>query len=115
MIVRCFPFDVRSQLLSFWAIISIINLKARRANDTLFSHAFHTTSRYDFRAYDIRPQQSKRALLNTRQQAKRAHLSPSSRVNMILMSLFKCKLYCLFNCYFRIFKLTVEWQFLDSY
>ena len=38
-----------------WAFISIISLKASRANDTLFSRAFHTTSRYDFRAYDIRP------------------------------------------------------------
>ena len=38
-----------------WAIISINSLKASRANDTLFSRAFHTTSRYDFRAYDIRP------------------------------------------------------------
>ena len=38
-----------------WAIISIISPKASRANDTLFSRAFHTTSRYDFRAYDIRP------------------------------------------------------------
>ena len=37
------------------AIISIISLKARRAYDTLFSRAFHKTSRYDFRANDIRP------------------------------------------------------------
>ena len=28
---------------------------SERANDTLFSRAFHTTSRYDFRANDIRP------------------------------------------------------------
>ena len=33
----------------------MISLKARRANDTLFSRAFHTTSWYDFRANDIRP------------------------------------------------------------
>ena len=30
-------------------------IEASRANNTLFSRAFHTTSRYDFRAYDIRP------------------------------------------------------------
>ena len=35
--------------------ILIISIKASRANDTLFSRAFHTTSRYGFRAYDIRP------------------------------------------------------------
>ena len=33
----------------------------------------------------------------------------------LLSVLFKCKLYYLFNYYLRIFKLTVKWQFLDSY
>ena len=33
----------------------MISLKARRANDTLFSRAFHTSSWYDFRANDIGP------------------------------------------------------------
>ena len=45
-------------------LLWIISLKARRANDTLFSRAFHTTSPYDFRANDIRP----------------AHLDPMSAV-----------------------------------
>ena len=35
-------------------LVSIISQKARSANDTLFSRAFHTTPRYDFRANDIR-------------------------------------------------------------
>ena len=33
----------------------------------------------------------------------------------LLSVLFKCKLYYLLNYYFRIFKLSVEWQFLDTY
>ena len=39
-----------------------------------------------------------------------------SLIMMQLLSvLFQCKLYSLFSYYFRIFKLTVKWQFLDSY
>ena len=54
-VYRCFTF-ARIDI----SYARFFSTKARKstiicANDTLFSRAFHTTSRYDFRAYDIRP------------------------------------------------------------
>ena len=42
----------RSELRQY--SVSCISLKTRRANDTLFFCAFHTTSRRDFRGNDMR-------------------------------------------------------------
>ena len=65
---------------------------------------------------------AERALFNAQTQAKRALLSPSWKLNMILPNKKLCPLkhdLSFLNAnyasyYFSIFKLTVEWQFLQT-